>query len=587
MDIKNLLNQLGITDKFNKKASEAYEKAKAEVDDASIFENKDAFLEHYTNSIFGDSTNTSIAVDDFLQKAIDGGFMSKDDADGLSNLQSISDTDGDNKVSKGEAATLYGAVYDAGKANEAKDEVPDYEEVTVQSWGTGEDDCMSRIIQKHVGDIKLYGDDYKEYVKQVCELNNIENSSIISTGSNIKLPPLKKDADGNILRDADGKIQVYSQDEINAAKEAKKAQEQEPTKEITDKDGNVVAIENNEYDENGKLTKTTKTTKDGKNISEKNFNDKGQVKTEVKYSNSEGNTGKMPITVAYKYDDNGNVIEEEQTDANGNKISKNAYEYDDNGNKVKNTVYDKDGNLESTIKYNWADGNLESSEQYDKNGKLKSVGTDFYNGNENKPKNIELYNEDGTTKGFFEYEYDENGMETKKAEKDADKHMIISHEFEYDDVGNWTKSTVYDWKGDKTSTTKAAYDENGNLKETNRYDENDKLVRKKTYDENGNETVKNYDENGNEIKEVDVDGKTYIATYDEDGKLTSLKEKDAPTGENQEETSKYGKEISSKIIDGGRTKVITYEDGTKVEYHKDADGNFTVEGTIYTNDGEN
>lgn len=197
-------------DTFNQRAHEVIENEKQNTDE-SVFSSKENFVEHYEEKILG--SNNEISLDDFTQNAIEKGYLEEDESEIFARL-----TDGemgDRILNKDEVTALLGAVYDgAREAQKGDDGI--YEKVTVQAWGTGVDDCLSRIIDNHVDGIELYSEEYNEYLSELCRINGIEDPNV--AWGEIKLPKMKRDENNEILKDQNGNIQFYSEDELLALK---------------------------------------------------------------------------------------------------------------------------------------------------------------------------------------------------------------------------------------------------------------------------------------------------------------------------------------------------------------------------------
>ena len=79
------------------------------------------------------------------------------------------------------------------------------------------------------------------------------------------------------------------------------------------------------------------------------YNDNGNRIEENQYDEE----GELTSKRKYKYDDNGNVIEANQYDEEGELTRKYKYKYDDNGNRIEAKEYDEDGELENESSYEY------------------------------------------------------------------------------------------------------------------------------------------------------------------------------------------------------------------------------------------
>ena len=199
---------------FEKKSADFFNNEKAN-NDESIFSNRENFIEHYEEKLL--NNKNTIDADELAQKAVDNGYLKEDEKETFVRL---ADADmGDRKLDKKELNSLMGAIYDSAQEYNASnikqekksiDEI--YEKVTIQPWGTGVDDCLSRIIQNHVDGIELYSENYNQYLEELCRLNNIENPDIVS--GSVILPKMKLNENNEIIKDENGKIQFYTQEEL-------------------------------------------------------------------------------------------------------------------------------------------------------------------------------------------------------------------------------------------------------------------------------------------------------------------------------------------------------------------------------------
>ena len=199
---------------FEKKSADFFNNEKAN-NDESIFSSKENFIEHYEEKLL--DNNNTVDADALAQKAVNNGYLEEDEKETFVRLTDAES--GDRSLNKKELSSLLGAIYDSAQeynADNVKQEKKSideiYERVTIQPWGTGVDDCLSRIIQNHVGEIELYSDNYNQYLQELCRLNNIENPDIVS--GSVILPKMKLDENNEIIKDENGNIQFYTQEEL-------------------------------------------------------------------------------------------------------------------------------------------------------------------------------------------------------------------------------------------------------------------------------------------------------------------------------------------------------------------------------------
>ena len=207
-NLNGILDAMGIREEFEEKAKAAFEDAKASESDKSIFESKESFIEHYNDVIMGSKDTKSIPLNDFTSYAIDKGYI-ENDTNEIGKLKSLVDRDGNSELSRDESSLLLDSAYEAAtvldtEPIEKEEEKENYTTVAIDPWGQGPDDCLSRIIANHVDGIKLYSEDYNQYLAKICELNGIEDPNVVY--GEVKLPELVRDSNGEIQRDADGAI---------------------------------------------------------------------------------------------------------------------------------------------------------------------------------------------------------------------------------------------------------------------------------------------------------------------------------------------------------------------------------------------
>ena len=462
INLNDLLKSLGIKDSFDTRAKEALEKEKGNVDDTSIFDSQQSFVSHYSEQIFGDKDE--VDFQDFGNNLVKSGYVENDEIVGL---QALVDNNADNKLSKDEAENLLSTVYanaapepEATKTQTAEAQTQEsdtaeelYDTVEVQPWGTGEDDCLSRIIQKHVDGIKLYTDDYNQYVEETCKLNGIDDPNLFSN-KEVKLPVMKKDDKGEILRDENGKIQFYSEEELKEMKKTGENNKPEPmssedAKPVIDGNGKVSGYSTQVFDENGNLEKelyfnsdktfagftTYKYNDNGQIASKRNFNDKSELTDATTYNyHTEGRiyseetrdkNNEIVSTKEYAYDENGRIANIITQDANGQVTGQEKTEYLDDG-AVETTFLNENGEpTKVTVK---RDTTIETK-YYEENGEIKSQNISEYNENEQKVKETHL-DKDGNNVNIYMYEYNEQGVKITEKIFDKDNKLVEERKFD-------------------------------------------------------------------------------------------------------------------------------------------------------------
>lgn len=139
----------------------------------------------------------------------------------------------------------------------------------------------------------------------------------------------------------------------------------------------------------------------------------------------------------FRYDDNGNELEEQQYKSDGSLISKYINTHDANGNLTMSKGYKPDGSLLTTRKWKYdSKGNTIESDM--------GWGIDSYkyDGNGNRTEQLN-YNPDGTLKLRYTFKYDDKGNKTEEFKYTATG-VLKDHNtwtYEYDKQGNWIKRT--------------------------------------------------------------------------------------------------------------------------------------------------
>jgi hypothetical protein len=232
-----------------------------------------------------------------------------------------------------------------------------------------------------------------------------------------------------------------------------------------------------------------------------------KTKTEVRYDfvKKSGKYKKVLDTKrVFRYNNNGNAIENALYDANSKLIEKSLFKYDDNGNQIEEDCYNADDRLTDKWFSKYDDkGNQIESLKYDVSDKLIGKHLNKYDDNGNQIEHV-VYD------GYKWY----------------DDHLIEHVRFRV------TKSSSkYDNKGNEIETIH--YDDDGKLwgKKLNKYANNDNLIEslRTFYDHDGKLTGKclyNYYDKGNRLESFyyDADGKLINKglckyKYDEKGNL--------------------------------------------------------------------
>ena len=226
--------------------------------------------------------------------------------------------------------------------------------------------------------------------------------------------------------------------------------------------------------------------------------------TKIVYYDGNGNVAEI---TEYTVDDNANTIRAIDYDSDHNKTSESFREYDGNGNETKRTdSYYKNGEISSTYVTTYtrnANGDVVEKNNYDKNGNLAYRYTYEYDGTKLLRKNNYDCNNGERCTEYHLYSYD--GDKLIKEETYVSDYSTGEMQpkelctYEHDGNGNLTKETYTDmvtgrvrkvytceYDGNGDLTREFAYDEYGDVVYGNEYiRENGELIMQKRYDEGG------------------------------------------------------------------------------------------------------
>jgi len=172
--------------------------------------------------------------------------------------------------------------------------------------------------------------------------------------------------------------------------------------------------------------------------------------------------------IAYKYDDNGNVIEECIYTVKGKFDSKSIYSYNTNRNVNEKNLYDENNTLKDVVKYKCED-----------NGNIIEESFDNFIGTGRK----------------ITYKYNDKGDMIERIDYGQGGNLIFKTIFGYDDNGNIMEKNRFDFYERCVSKSQYQHDDNRNMIEEFIYADNGKNVSKDTYrfgkfDDFGNWAIK-------------------------------------------------------------------------------------------------
>ena len=289
----------------------------------------------------------------------------------------------------------------------------------------------------------------------------------------------------------------------------------------TCRDGNTFIA----FNENGHLIERRTYILDGNMFFKATYDyDKSGNKIEEVDSNQEGNNKKVRIT--FKYDDKGNVIANNYIKDNDSISNKNSwvYKYDANGNMIQEKRFDEKGNLTfmKIIFYN-EKGRCMKENFYT----TDSTFDGGYTFNDDENGNIIEWNKldsNGTSTGRETYKFDNLNNEIEWCKYNSKNVLHDRNSYKYDSNGNKIEEWDSTFYGSLTSVFTYKFDINGNKVEKNHFLSNGNTSGKETYD---------YDSKGNLIQHnfFNKDGSlryntSYNYIYDEKGNWVKKTETD-------------------------------------------------------------
>ena len=182
------------------------------------------------------------------------------------------------------------------------------------------------------------------------------------------------------------------------------------------------------------------------------YNLQGQYEQGTSYNDD----GTIAWVEEPEYDNEGKLTKTVQHDADGNMFSYTLLEYDAEGNETKR-CYTADGSLYEVFESD-SDGNVVRWEGHNKDGTLESYWLYQYD-NVGGPTRAEHYDSSGIL--LMAGEYDKDGHVVKEEYYDGGRNMIFYFVNEYDAQGELTQINGHD--GDGTLTSYGIPDDAGNV----------------------------------------------------------------------------------------------------------------------------
>jgi len=175
------------------------------------------------------------------------------------------------------------------------------------------------------------------------------------------------------------------------------------------------------------------------------------------------NDGSVLLKIDYRYDGDGNLIE--QLNTKGDEKTKTVFRYDSAGNKRQMVSYKPDGSVDRKSVYLYdANGNMVESLGYLSDGHLYSKETYAYDSTGNI---VEQQN--SLNRYASRYDGDGNVLELVKYQRDFNSLDSLIYrvsdrlEFEYDSLGFLTSQRAYRADSSLRASSTYRYDEKGNL----------------------------------------------------------------------------------------------------------------------------
>ena len=245
-------------------------------------------------------------------------------------------------------------------------------------------------------------------------------------------------------------------------------------------DGTIFSKTDYRYDQDGNLIEEAITKGDAKTKTVYRYDSTGNKKEMVSYK-QDGTVDRKGI---YVYDDDNNLVESLGYLSDGRLFSKEFYAYDSTGNAIeqKNSVsrftyaYDGDGNMIEMIKYGRDFNNLDSA-VYNIADRIAFV----YDSLENLSAEY-VYRPDSTVKAKSAFEYDAKGNITTEIDYSSNGHVDYSVTYKYDKKGNVVEESGIEKERPFKNVYK--YDRKGNKKEWIVFDQvnEPKLLEKYIYE---------------------------------------------------------------------------------------------------------
>jgi len=231
-------------------------------------------------------------------------------------------------------------------------------------------------------------------------------------------------------------------------------------------------------------------------------------------------SGGIAERIEYAYDPEGRILEKKYDLAYNPQTW--TYEYDDSGKMTEARFRSGSGLLPGLYRLTYnVEGRLEKITRIRNDGTVHSERINRYNGDMLYSRVVKRNTEDGTVLSTYEYRFDGKGNILREVFRNNAVPFEMIWEHTYDQVGNKTRTTVYNQFGSTVSEVGIAYDERGRkvLERHTGISEHMEYSDLSTYDRYGNVT---------EHRRLNKDGSLQTLTineyeYDRHGNWVSKK----------------------------------------------------------------
>lgn len=216
------------------------------------------------------------------------------------------------------------------------------------------------------------------------------------------------------------------------------------------------------------------------------FDSAGNILEDLWYDKDLVKTG-----TTYRYDGSGRLLLEKYF-SDAKLFRTTEYKWDKNGNKIEERSFHSDDKRNmKTVFLNDKHGNCVEKIWYKYDGAIQSKATLMYDGNKNRIEQRN-YKSSGELEGFYTFKYDDSGNLIEERNHDAQKQLIYTHVYQYDtkdrkikELGFLEPNHVLDY------STTFFYDISGNiLKEIASGNRDYKMEYRYEYDQRNNWTKK-------------------------------------------------------------------------------------------------